>query len=212
MESTFTSLEQIRQEFQVKDEDAETIRAILRKRLASIHPDRNGGTFAKIEDKELFNRLGDAIEFIDDKDKSSALVSASAVTELAQAVTELVKAQSFPNDNSLAELIIENKRSYRSRFKFPKIALSSVTVFLTAIWIFPRTIDDHPVLSEMLNTDSLLFSAIWISALMYTATFWIIVWRREEKQREFQDGLKTEMVQNGIFRNSYSHWTRALSH
>ncbi len=200
MNISYTSLEQIREDFQIIDENPETIRAKLRIKMSSIHPDHTGGSFANKKDEKLFHKLSAAIEFIDNRDKNGALVSVSAVTELTKAVTELIKAQSSVAENTLSDQIKDHIQSYRSRFKFPKIALSAITVALTAVWIFPNTIKDHPILGKFFDTEDIRFRFAWLFVLLFTVMFWIMVWIKEERQREFQESLKTEMVQNKLFR------------
>lgn len=208
MNGSYTSLQQIREDFQIAEEDPETIRTRLRMKQSSIHPDRTGGSFASKEDETLFHRLGIAIEFLDNRDKYGALVSVSAVTDLTKAVTELIKAQSSVPDNTLSEKIKDQIQSYRSRFALPKITISAITVALTAVWIFPNTVKDHPILGKWFDPSSSLFGIAWIYVLLSTVAFWLLVWRNEERQREFQESLKTEMVQNRIFRDFLRHFEK----
>lgn len=201
MNTSFTSLEQIREEFQIADGTPDAIRAKLRAKQSLIHPDRNEGTFASETDEKLFHKLGAAIEFIDYRNDPGALVSISVVTDLAKAVTDLVKAQSSAPHNTLSEQIRDEIQSYRLRFKFPKIALSAITVALSAVWIFPKTVSEHPILGRWLDSSSPSFGIAWFYVLVTTVGFWILVWFKEERQRGFQESLKTEMVQNRIFRD-----------
>lgn len=196
----YSSLEQIKDEFHILEDNPEAIRARLRVMQSSIHPDRAGGSFASKEDEELFHRIGSAIEFIDNKDNYGALVSISVVTDLTKAVTELIKAQISIPDNTLSEQIKDDIQSYRHRYLVPKITLSAITVALGAIWIFPNTVKDHAILSNWINPSNYFFSIIWFYALFFTVFFWLMVWRNEERQRAFQESLKTETVQNMIFR------------
>lgn len=199
MNNSFTSLEQIKEDFQIVEENPAAIREKLRGKQSLIHPDRNEGNFANEADEKLFYRLAAAIEFIDHRNDPGALVSVSVVMDLAKAATDLVKAQSPIPPNILSEQIRDEIRSYRSRFKFPKIALSAITVVLSAVWIFPTTIADHLILGKWLNPSSTLFGIIWLEVLIITALFWVLGWWKGERQREFQESLKTELVQNRIF-------------
>lgn len=204
MSNSFTTLDQIKEEFKIAEETPEAIREKLRLQQSLIHPDRNAGKFTSEEDEKLFHRLAGAIEFIDHRNDPGALVSVSVVTDLTKAVTELVKAQSPRPPNILYEQIRDEIRSYRSRFRFPTIALSAITVVLSAVWIFPNTIKEHPILGNWLDPSSNIFAIMWLYALLITVVFWVLVWWREERQREFQESLKTEMVQNRIFRDFLS--------
>ncbi len=201
MENSFSSLDQIRDEFNLEYEESDKIRVKLREMQSSIHPDRNKGVFPSESDETLFHKISNAIQFIDQTNESGALVPISAVTDLTKAVTDLINAQTPKQDSSLSEQIKGSIESYSSRFKMPKIALSAITVALSAVWLFPKTIQDHPILGKWLDISSNFFQIVWLYVFAITILFWVISWMKEEKQKNFQESLKTEMVQNEIFRD-----------
>lgn len=88
---------------------------------------------------------------------------------------------------------------YRSRMRFPKIALSAISAFVIAIWLFPNTVKEHPVLSNYIDFDSPASNIVWLYILITAGMFWFITWRKEDSARHFQESLKTESVQNNYF-------------
>ncbi len=200
MGNSFSSLAQIKLEYEIEEEEFGKIRTKLRSMQSSIHPDRNRGTvFLNEEDEARFHRLSEAIEFLDRNEEAGPLVPASAVTDLTRAVTELVKSQKPNFDDSLSEQIRNNIESYRSRFKLPKIALSAISIALTAVWFFPETLAEHPVLGKWISLND-TFAMLWLLALLFTALFWFISWIKEDRHKRYQENLKAELVQNNIFR------------
>jgi hypothetical protein len=204
MENQFSSLEQIISEFNFEDDKPDKVRAKLREMQASIHPDRNKGAFSSSSDKNLFYKLSEAIQFIDKNDDTGSLVPISVVTDLTKAVTDLISAQTPKQENSLSDHIKNSIELYRSRLKLPRIALSTITIALSAVWVFPQTIQEHPILGKWFDISSITFQMAWLQVLACTILFWVFSWMNEEKQRRFQESLKTEMVQNKIFRDFLS--------
>ncbi len=199
MDNKYTTIESIKSEFSINDDDIEVIRSKLRSKQISIHPDKNGGVFTNDEDEKYFHKLSKAIEFIDSSEKKNALVSVSAVTDLTKAVTELVKSQSSTKNNALSEQVSSSIESYKSRLKLPKIALSIISIAVTAIWLFPNTVKEHPVLSKWIDFSDQWTNVVWIYILFTAVAFWLLTWRNEERQKHFQESLKTELVQNRLF-------------
>lgn len=199
MDNSYSSISQILADFSIEEESPESIRAKLRSMQSSIHPDRCGGNFASKEDEALFHKMSEAIQFLDHKTESDALVPISAVTDLTNAVAELVKSQRSDTPYSLSEQIKGNIESYQSRFKLPKIALSAITIALSAVWLFPNTIKEHPILGDWFDISDPFFKLVWFFILCFTVLYWILSWVKEEKQKSFQESLKTEMIQNKIF-------------
>jgi len=102
-------------------------------------------------------------------------------------------------ETQLSSEIGRSIENYSSRLKIPKIALTAITVAISAIWMFPNTVKDHPVLSRFINFESMTISIIWLYILFGAVFFWFITWRKEESNKEFQESLKTESIQNSLF-------------
>lgn len=201
MSKKYSSIEEIKAEFDINEIEVDSIRSRLRSMQAPIHPDKNKGVFANTNDEKLFHKLADAINYIDTNEHHGALVSVSAITDLTKAVTDLVKSQASSNDNALVQQVNSSIDTYKSKNKLPKIALSAISVIVGGIWMFPNTVKDHPILGEWIDFSNPITNFIWVSTFIYSVLFWYMTWKREDKQKRFQESLKTEVVQNKMFTN-----------
>lgn len=203
MSTHFTSIEMIKNQFGLDGESVEDLRPKLRTMQAKLHPDKNGGNFIDEDSESQYHKLDEAISFIDSINDGSHLVTISAVTELTKAVTTLVAAKNEDSgkDALLSTEINRSIESYSSRLKIPKIALTAISVAISAIWIFPSSVKEHPVLSQFINFESATTNIVWLYMLLFAVGFWVITWRREERTKKYQESLKTESVQNRLFNN-----------
>jgi len=204
MSIEFSSIEMIQEEFNLEDESYDSIRSVLKHIKSTLHPDKTGGKFSNENDELQFHKIDNAIKFIDsNKHESKDLVTISAVTGLTKAVTALVSSQSEVT-NKNTELSNEINRSivgYSSKLKMPRIALTAVTVALSAIWVFPNTVKEHPVLSNVIDFTSFSTNIIWGYAVIFCLIFWVRTWRSEELTKADRESLKTESIQNKLFSN-----------
>jgi hypothetical protein len=204
MSIQFTSVEMIKSQFGIDEESLDDMRSKLRGIQAEHHPDKNGGSFIDEDSERQYHQLDDAISFIDSLNKNNSdLVTISAVTELTKAVTAMVSAKNEVSgkDTILSTEINRSIAGYSSKLKMPRIALTAVTVATSAIWVFPNAVKEHPVLSKLINFESMTTNIAWIYMLFFAVGFWVITWRREELTKEHQESLKTESVQNRLFNN-----------
>lgn len=202
MSTNFTSLQMIKDQFGIETESIDSVRSELRTMLVKLHPDKNGGNFVDENCKKNYHEIDDAITFIDGLSKKNfELVTISAVTDLTKAVTAMVETHSklSSKETQLSSEIDRSIENYSSRIKTPRIALTAITVVISAIWLFPNTVEDHPVLSKLISFDNIITNAVWLDMLILAAAFWVITWRKEERNKNFQESLKTESVQNRIF-------------
>ncbi len=203
MNSQFSSIEMIKNQFGIDEESVSDMRTKLRSMQAALHPDKNKGSFIDEESASQYHQLDEAVSFIDSLNKShSELVTISAVTALTKAVTAMVAAKSEVSDKNtlLSTEISRSITSYSSKLKAPRIALTAVTVTISAIWLFPKTVKEHPILSKLINFDGMTTTIAWLSTLFVFVGFWVITWRWEELSKEHRENLKTESVQNKLYR------------
>tara|TARA_R110001599_G_scaffold1454_4_gene7057 strand:+ start:36491 stop:37339 length:849 start_codon:yes stop_codon:yes gene_type:complete len=201
----------IKDQFGIEEESMDELRSKLRSIQAEYHPDKNGGSFYDEYSESKYHELDEAISYIDSISKNnSELVTISAVTDLTKAVTAMVTAQNIVSskDTLLSSEINRSIESYRSRLKTPRIALTALTVGISAIWMFPNTVKEHPVLSKFINFDSMTANIAWLNMLIFAVGFWVITWRREELTKERRESLKTESVQNRLFTSFISSLDR----
>tara|TARA_R110000851_G_scaffold192613_1_gene343349 strand:- start:678 stop:1529 length:852 start_codon:yes stop_codon:yes gene_type:complete len=204
MSIAYSSIEEIKGDFELSEESNDSLRKALTRIKSTLHPDKHGGQFANKNDELKYHKLNAAIDFIDiEKSKSADLITISAVTELTKAITALVstKAEDSSRENNLSIEIERSITSYTSKQKMPRIALTSVTVALTALWVFPNTVKEHPVLSNLIDFTSTTVNIIWFYALGFCVLYWIKTWRSEELTKSHRESLKTEFVQNKLFTN-----------
>jgi len=202
MNTHFSSVEMIMEQFGIDEESIDELRSKLRRMQTEYHPDKNGGSFIDENSERKYHELDKAISYIDSINKKNTdLVTISAVTGLTKAVTAMMAAQNETSskDTLLFSEINRSIESYHSRLKAPRIALTAITLAISAIWMFPNTVKEHPVLSNLINFDSMSTNIVWFYMLIISVVFWIITWRREELTKERQESLKTESVQNRIF-------------
>jgi len=203
MDTHFSSLQMIKDQLGIDGESIDELRSKIRAIQMKYHPDKNGGDFVDEETKKQYLKLDEAISYIDTlkKQENFDLVTISAVTDLTRAVTAMVTAQNEVSnkETQLSSEIGRSIENYSSRLKIPKIALTAITVAISAIWMFPNTVKDHPVLSRFINFESMTISIIWLYILFGAVFFWFITWRKEESNKEFQESLKTESIQNSLF-------------
>jgi len=191
---TFTSIEQIREVFQLENTQEDEIKAHLRRKLAETHPDKVGNESFDIEE---FEKIKSALDFINKP--VTDIVTTEQVTDLIKIVKDLTTTS---NSNSIERQLNEKLDSFYKERKdallFPKISLSAVTAILSFLWLFPQTIADHPILSQYINFDNITSTIIWLSLLFYTVFFWILISRKEHKEKNLSKSLKTDRTQNNI--------------
>ncbi|MCD9474359.1 J domain-containing protein [Photobacterium phosphoreum] len=201
MNTNFSSIEMIMDQFGIEEGSMDELRSKLRIMQTEHHPDKNGGSFVDEDRKRKYHELDKAISYIDSIKKNTDLVTVSAVTDLTKAVTAMVAAQNEASskDTLLSFEINRSIESYHSKLKTPKIALTAITVAISVIWMFPNTVKEHPVLSQFINFDSISTNIAWFYMLFFAVVFWVITWRREDLTKQQQESLKTESVQNRLF-------------
>jgi hypothetical protein len=198
----FNELGQIKKEFGIEAEELEEIRKQLRQLLREVHPDTNGGSFATEDAEKQYHKISDAINFIDErKSTDNALILRSEVQELIRVIRDIVPqaTQSDP-EKKLAELIDSDIKIFKTRHKFPKITTATISVVISALWLFPNTIKEHPVLSRLIDLQSPSFTALWLLTLAATASYWLLTALQEHREEQSKKYLKLETVQNQIFR------------
>jgi len=197
----YYNIKQIRDEFGIDSESPDEIRKELIKRISKIHPDKNKGEFSSEKEKEDYLEISSAIEFLDEQVKDQkALIPLKDVTDLIKTVKELVPTN---NENTSAEKlrikIDDNIDKLKHRNQTPKIATSSITALLTILWVFPSTIQQHPILSMYIDPTGIMFTVVWLYSLMLTAMLWWILRRIENREAASKKRLNLESVQNSLF-------------
>jgi len=197
----FTEINEIRREFGINEHKPEEIRSRLRTLQSELHPDRTGGEFQEGNDKERFLRVSAALDYIEKHETNeSALVPVSMMADLLKVIRDLVPAQQEKNAETALNTSVATKlTTLHTQYKTPRITTSAISIVLSAIWLFPNQIADHPVLGHYLDTSSITFSVLWFYSVVITAMIWVRTSMHEEKRKRFLGIIKTEGWQNERF-------------
>lgn len=76
------------------------------------------------------------------------------------------------------------------------------------MWIFPNQVKDHPILGQLINVESLMFTYIWFYALMGTVILWYGLYSFEQKQERFLRNTNTAFYQNKVFKSFIANEVR----
>lgn len=202
----YTSIEQIKSDFNLNLDSLDQIRVELKSKMKKCHPDKVDSTEWKNGMKNDFLNLTEAIEFIDtSKKENTSLVPVEQVTELVKVIKDILPkneiiTQETKFENQLDSFMQERKEVMR----FPKISLSVITGLISFIWLFPQTVADHPILKNYISFENRFFLIGWIMALFYAIMFWVLISRKERREKSLIKYIKTERAQNKIFQSFIS--------
>ena len=197
----YNSIEQIKADFDLNLDSTDQIRSELKSKMKKCHPDKVDSKDWENGLKSEFLNLSDAIEFIDtSKKNASALVPVEQVTELVKIIKDIlpkneIATQETKFENQLVSYLQERKDIMR----FPKISLSVFTGLISFVWLFPQTVADHPVLKNYISFENKFFLIGWLVTLFYAVMFWVLISRKERREKTLIKYIKTERAQNKIF-------------
>ncbi|MEM1269315.1 MAG: hypothetical protein AAGI08_04620 [Bacteroidota bacterium] len=200
--SGYQSLDHLRAALDIKASDPSDVRREIRERIKLIHPDlaANGEPLGQVEQEELL-KLTAALGYLDEIRDQTAVVPAEQVSSLLRVVESLIPNARQQEQEAELDLRIKDEiESIRSAFRLPKIGLATASAALTAIWLFPSTLQEHPVLGDWVGRDHDVFSIWWLFCLLATAVFWIFTGARQHKDAELARAFKLESTQNKLFK------------
>lgn len=194
---TWNSPEQIATFFNIKDnddKDLNSLRFSLTKKMASIHPDSNGGTFSDNETEQLWHELQSAKDFIeksiaDSKSESSKnhMIPIDQVKELLGTFNQLGLQ---PVTTTISSLKAEARDDARSRGFIPRIGSGAFAAICTFLFAFPNSMKDNPIIGKWLENP--MFQLILLVLILYSGVFFLMTWTRERRQAERVEFLSTE--------------------
>lgn len=199
--TTYSSVRQIKEDFQITSDNLQEIREFLNKIRIENHPDRTNGDFENEIVKERYYNANNAIMFLDTLQNNQSLVVVEKMTDL----MKVVVAELIPNSKQTSlEQNLDSKISsaittFRSKLFIPKISLTAITGVVTFIFLFPGRIKDDPALSRLIDPSSSVFLGVWLMFLTYSVLFWFMSFSNDERSKRKLILLKVDSVQNGIF-------------
>ena len=196
----FKSVEEIKKHFDLNTDDPSEIKRELRAIIKTIHPDKNGGTFRTKADEKYFFEIQNAVDFLDNS--SIALVTRQELTALTQVFKDLMPiTQQKSVDSALA---LDNKiessiKYFRHKHLFPKISTTAISLVITALWLFPKSVSEHPILKNYIVAGDPVFNIIWFIAILTCALTWAILKAMELKDKKIKKSLSLDTNLNKIF-------------
>jgi hypothetical protein len=205
-------IDEIKNTYLLKSNNLIDMRKELIKNIAVFHPDRNYGSFQDTETENHYKNMNEALQYIDEKLKNETqLIPISSVTEIIKLVQDIIPKN---NDLQINKINIYEQKlnteldarrnDYLSYDKGAKIISSIVALLITTIWIFPSTIENHPILSQYIKTNNIFFTLIWVVGITTTSTIWFFLKIKERKMGELIKKLRNETYQNNLFENFIS--------
>lgn len=211
MKNQFFSINQIKELYSIKEDDIFEIRNILKSMIKELHPDKTGGTFATQNQEDNYNKIHDAIEYIDKFKDNHSLVLMDKMTDMMKVFVEgnAVKREEKLEVN-LEHKLTNASNAYKSEFYIPKLSISAVTIILTFLFFLPNKIEEHSIFSKVINVESSEFIALWLTMLITSLTLWLYSFKSEESTKKKISLLKVESVQNSIFNGFIQNQARQL--
>ena len=202
----FESIEQIIDYFNLEEKESNELKKKLKSLLIKYHPDKNKGEFKSDVEKQKYNDLDSAIQFLNENNTETAVIKPE-LHELSLSITKLIqKEEEIENEKELENFsqnlnqkLEKSIISFQDYYKKPRITGIIITTIITAIWAFPNIVKQHPIL-KFLYDFHLLFTTIWITVLIILGLAWLKIKIVEEKDNEFKKNLNLESTQNNIFK------------
>jgi hypothetical protein len=194
-------IQSIASKYGVLGETADEIRAEIKREMAPLHPDKNGMKFVSPEAEARYHQLNEAkAEIAAAEVASKSLVPVSAIRDIVELINTNKAVDSKAIYESKLEAAIKDTTYRASKRGFvPKIGITAVTTVLTFLWLFPKTVEEHPVLKHYVDVTSKDFTAFWFLSVTFCATYWLGLYYVNMRKAETMANLKLEQHQNDLF-------------
>ena len=196
---SWRSLEELSTEFGLgASADREAVRSELQRRLAALHPDKNGGEFASEEQKGEFHRLSEALEFLE----SPASMPTAVVTNtemstrtlqcLEQIEKLLARAESrrSASPGTSAEHRDAVTREATTRFRASWIRSSVFASMAGSIVAFSQALPNNAVLGWI--ADSAIITGFLSVAFLAAGALALVGRLKEDRTRHHASWLLSE--------------------
>lgn len=211
----FKTIEEIISHFKLNNKEVEEIKKELRNIRKNIHPDKTQGEFKNNEDKDIFNNIQQALDFLDQQAFTTLPATKNDITALTTVLKEfaLTRKETLDSeaiskrDSVLTSKIQESINTFHKLHTTPKITGVIITSVVTALWAFPSIVKTHPLLSVLYDFNK-EFTIIWLFCLIITSFFWLKIKKIEKIDKEIKQNFKLESTQNYIF-SLFIKWMHA---
>lgn len=179
--------------------DTERLRSELKKLVASLHPDRNGGSFLSEDQEAKFLRTKSAMDFLETYSQSS--MAMIPVSQLPAVVSAVAQALALQNPNEVTSLqtsyLIDARERIARHSVLPKIGsgvFAAITGFLVG---FPDKFAKHPLLGPLLERR--WAQAFLLILLGYSAIVFALAWYKERVLESCAEYLMSESALREVF-------------
>jgi hypothetical protein len=169
----------------------ESLRKEIKKKMASLHPDRNGGKFKSEKSQQRYHELTSALEFIDSMKQSTALVPVNQYAEIVKAVVDALES---PKERRLAETKAEYRKDAANetvaRYRLPMISSGAFSTLFVFLLSFPSTFKDNPLFHFFVATQI----GLYVTGYLLFCSAGMFLWSRlsEYRDKEWVDFLSTD--------------------
>ncbi|RKS42568.1 hypothetical protein BC962_3235 [Gillisia mitskevichiae] len=196
--SKYYSLNDIKNDFGIENDDIAAIKKEIKNIIKDIHPDKNNGSFKNKLDELNYQKSISALEFLDSEFR---IISVNELNNLAvQTEKKISKKEQKKEFKKLDNKISGYIKNYKRSHLFPKISSTALTIIISFLWLFPSTLEDHPVLSIYFTPKNSSFTILWGFALIMTILYWLLLKTDEQRMEDATKRLNLESVQNNLFR------------
>ena len=189
----FSSLDALREELGIPSEltELEELRSELQRRRAAIHPDRNGGIPVSSEAEQKFQRLSDAITYLDELPRGLQRID-PRMRAIENRIVGLQSAiDAMRSDQTAhAESVRIIKSDVAHRYRGSLISSGSVAAVCGAILAFSERLPANPVFAPVAESRSAKLT-ILVGFLVAGAAF-VWTWIREHLIEEKTKWLLTD--------------------
>lgn len=171
-------------------QDQDGVRAELRREMADLHPDRNGGHFSSAENETRYHRLTDGLSFVDSQ-LSTALVPLRDLPAILAAMRQSLQP-------TTQEAIVAARTEYRvvalgeahTRYALPRLGSGVFAGICAALLTFSGSLKDNPVFGELFasHTARMMLGM----GFLYSGIFFIMTWLLEQREAAQAEWLATE--------------------
>jgi hypothetical protein len=167
-------------------DDRDAVRRELRKALAAIHPDRNGGKFARPEDETRYQRLTEVMEYVE-RTRSTALVPISEIPALVAAIRQAIESSPAQARTEFRELA---RVQLHDRLTLPRVGSGVFAAICGFLLTFDDKFKDDPLFGFWVKSGTgRMTTAV---ALFYSALLFIMTWWMEQRAAAQAEWLATE--------------------